>query len=250
MSESTSFDKLDQMLQEGAISEDDYHQLWNALRGESVAHKQPVIERAHERKLVKNSEKGEICGVCAGLGAYFRVDANVFRVILLITVPLLGLVTGILYFALVLLLPWDEPEHIKAFRARSHAGWLMTGAFMVLLVIPALFSLLLLPKLIEVYTQAGHEVWSSRFQATFSGRAIDSLSEYGYWVGGDLEQWILLGAIVVAFGLVLFTVYYNLCKARFRRVFVWTIFVLGTAWLLFLVVGSLYPMLSLIQPLS
>ncbi|MCL4216791.1 MAG: PspC domain-containing protein [Candidatus Hydrogenedentes bacterium] len=248
MSQSTSFDKLDQMLQEGAISEDDYHQLWNALRGESTPGKKSAAEVVSERKLTKNSQLGKICGVCAGLGAYFKVDPNVFRFILLITIPFLGLVTGILYLIFALLLPWDGPEEMKAFRVRGHAGWFMTGAFMEMLVLPALFSVLLLPKLIEVYTQAGYEVWSSRFQATFSGRAIDSLSEYGYWVGANPMHWMIGGAIIAASTLVLYGVYYNLCNARFRQFFVWTVFVSGAAWLVFMVAGSLYPLFTLVAP--
>lgn len=247
MSQLTSFDKLDQMLQEGAISEDDYHQLWNALRGESTPGKKSAAEVVSERKLTKNSQLGKICGVCAGLGSYFNVDPNVFRFVLLITIPFLGFVTGVMYLIFALLLPWDEPEEIKAFRTHGHAGWFMTGAFMVLLVIPALFSVLLLPKLIEVYTQAGYEIWSSRFQTTFPGRAIDSLSEYGYWVG-EPEARLLMAPVVAFVTLTLFAVYYNLCNARFRRCFVWTVLVSGAAWLLFMVGGSLYPLLTLVTP--
>lgn len=248
MSESTSLDKLDQMLAEGAISEEDYHQLWNAMRAEGKREEKSSVALPRERKLSKNFSQGKICGVCAGFGAYFGCDPNLIRIFLLITVPFLGVVSVGFYLSFSLLLPWDAPEEIRVFRKRGHQACFVVGTVVLLVAAPTLLSVFLLPQLANIYEAAGYDIWSSQFQSRLSGRAFDALSEYGFWLGQDMETWWFTLPILTFFAFVFFTVYYNLCNARFRRIFVWTVLVSGAAWLVFMVAGSLYPLFTLVAP--
>ncbi|GMW01688.1 MAG: hypothetical protein AMXMBFR84_28250 [Candidatus Hydrogenedentota bacterium] len=247
-SESTSIDKLNQMLSDGSITEDDYHTLWSAMRGgdKPGAARLPV-EAATSKKLAKSLDQGRIFGVCAGFASYFGVDPNVIRIFLLLTLPMLGAFTGLLYILAAILLPWDNPEQGKAFRSSGHVNAFTAVLIAVLFAIPVLFSILALPLLLNIYEDAKFTVWSSEFQGTVSGRAVDCLHTYrSYAIEKEALPFSL--AIVAIVSILLRTIYANACNARFRTGFERVVLGGGILWLLFMVVGSMLPLFRIVYP--
>ena len=238
MNEAAAFDKLDQMLADGSITEDDYHRLWNAIRAK------PGIEKVQTgrgpNRLTRKFRDGRVCGVCAGFGEYFHVDPMVIRAVFLLTFPLLGLFAGFSYILLAVMLPWDEPERAMSFRKEGKSGRFIFGLVMILVVTPTVYSLLVLPNLFTVYEGMGLRVWSSPFQNTIAGRAIDCISEYGNWWTNAIP----LACVVIAPVTALFYVFHSrLCNARFRKYFSRTLITGASAWLMFLIAGSLAPLI-------
>jgi len=65
-----------------------------------------LIKQRRERKLVRNSKKAILGGVCAGIADYFEIDPIIIRIAWFITIipPLTGF-SLLLYFLLWIILP-------------------------------------------------------------------------------------------------------------------------------------------------
>ena len=244
----SSQEKLDQMLRDGKITEEDYHRLSRAMksvRDEPNGNGATATERG---KLRKSMENGWVGGLCAGYAEYFGVDERLIRTILIIAFVLLSALGGIglalipLYFVLCALTPWDEEEKAKAFLKSGRPRLFMGAVAGLFFILPLLYSVLCLPGLKSLYSGMGIEVWSALLQSTFAGRAIDCASEYRYWLS------LNGGAVFVGLGFVtsvmlfLWIVHRSLCRERVRKYYAIAAIGLGLAWILFLVVGTLYPL--------
>ncbi len=254
----SSREKLDQMFHNGKITEQDYRRLSQVITAPSeqiTADKAMAIERG---KLCKSAKHGMIGGLCAGYAKHFNVDLLVIRTILIISCVLLSVLSSgvglalipLLYFALCLFVPWDKTEQTQSFIKSGHPRWFVFVMACLFVVLPMLYSVLIVSQLESIYSDFGIDVWSSEFQQTLAGRAIDSASEYRYWVRlADGVIFIGLGGITL-FTLFLGVVYSSLCKERLRKNYAILMVGLGCAWIVFLVAGTLYPYVSLIQTLS
>ncbi|HUT90930.1 MAG TPA: PspC domain-containing protein [Thermoguttaceae bacterium] len=250
----SSQEKLDQMLHNGSITEEDYQRLSQVMAGpsEQLAADQPSgTERGPFRK---SWEHGVIGGLCAGCAEYFGVDPLVVRIVLIVACVLLSALSGVglaliplLYFALCAFIPWDEAERAKAFLMSGHPRLFVVAVASLFVVLPLLYSFLILPGLESIYSDMGIEVWSREFQQTLPGRAIDGGSEYRNWCQLN-DGAIFLGAGIAAlFTLFLGVVYSSLCRARLRKYYAIITVALGCAWMVFLVAGTFYPLVTMME---
>ncbi len=256
-SSATSHEKLERMLADGKISQADYVRLSKAMAPSLKEGALPDSAEAKPRKVLKNWEKGQIGGICAGFGAYFGIDARIVRVIAILAFLFLlpwdglGLLLIPLYFVLCSATPWDEPEKARAFK---ESGWPKTvtiAAAVLFLILPALYSVLILPSLESTCERMGIRIWSMEFQGTLPGRAFDAASEYGSLLSQVFSSqsdhvliFFLVLAVAVISILFLGVVYSNLCKESIRRILAILVIGSGAAWFLFLLGGTLYPLLT------
>lgn len=66
-----------------------------------------------EKKLYKLEEGKVICGVCAGLAEYLKVDVNIVRIIWVVA-ALCGSLGLWVYLACALILPWKPKDVIDS----------------------------------------------------------------------------------------------------------------------------------------
>lgn len=64
------------------------------------------------KKLTRNTDRKVIFGVCSGLGDYFNVDANLFR-ILFVFLLIVGGSGLLLYVLFAVIMPVKENKEIK-----------------------------------------------------------------------------------------------------------------------------------------
>ncbi len=256
----SSQEKLDQMLHHGKITEEDYLRLSKAMAGASEQRKPEEMTVTERGKLRKNWENGLIGGLCAGYAKYFGVDERVVRTLLIVAIFLLSALGGVglalipLYFALCALVPWDEAEKAKAFMTSGRPRLFMGTVACLFFILPSLYSVLVLPRLESMYKELGLTIWSPLFQSTLAGRAIDSAHEYK----GLLRQvfssqfdhqmiFLLICVLVVLFTLFLGVIYSTLCNPRVRKYYEIVTIGLGLVWLFFIVLGTLYPLLTMTE---
>jgi len=251
----SSQDKLDQMLRDGSITEEDYRRLAQAMEAPA---EQPGADRpsgTERGPFRKRWAHGVIGGLCAGFADYFGVDPLVVRLALMVACVLLSMLNGAglalipLYFVLCALVPWDEPERAKAFFQSGHPRLFAVAVASLFVVLPLLHSRLILPGLESIYADMGIEVWSPEFQQTWAGRAIDGASEYRSWSqlhDGAIFPGAAIAALVVLF---LGVVYSSLCRTRVRKYYAVITVALGGAWTVFLVAGALYPLMTILETL-
>jgi phage shock protein PspC (stress-responsive transcriptional regulator) len=269
VSNASSQEILDQMLRDGKVSEDDYLRLSRAMSGVSNPPATPDIPFPVNSKLHKSMEEGVIGGLCAGYAQYFGVDKYIVRMILVLVFFLLTLLHGFglalvpLYFVHCVFLPWDNEEKARPLVEGKRLRSFTVAVACLFFLCPWLFSELGLLKLVKLYRNEEIPVLTQQFlQGTFAGRAIGCASVYGYAIGGDLKCQILcpdilsfeidrllLSFLAIAFAtfftLLLRLIYANLCNGKLRNYYADTVLSLGTAWILFLLVGSFSPLLTL-----
>lgn len=64
------------------------------------------------KKLYRSKKDRILFGVCGGLGSYFQIDSNLFRILFIV----LALIDGIgilLYIALIIFIPNEKGERIE-----------------------------------------------------------------------------------------------------------------------------------------
>jgi len=256
-SSATSHEKLERMLADGKISQADYVRLSKAMAPSLKEADLSDSAEAKPRKILKCWETGQIGGICAGFAAYFGIDVRIVRVIVILAFLFLlawdglGLLLIPLYFALCSATPWDEPEKARAFKESGWPKTLMISAAVLFVILPALYSMLVLPSLESACERMGIRVWSVEFQGTLPGRAFDAASEYGSLLSqvfSSPSDHVLIFFLVLAVAaisiLFLGVVYSHLCKASIRRILMVLIIGSGAAWFLFLLGGTLYPLLT------
>ena len=222
-------EKLDQMLREGKIGEEDYQRLLETMTAEPGEEAEPSEEAPPPRKLFKNWKDRQLGGVCAGLADHLGVDRTIVRiaaaVLLLVAPPAVLLAYVLMYY----LLPWDD-EAAAFGPLREGHPWRF-GFYAVLL-------LTILPCLSSAYLGA----W-----AVDTCRQLDAplsmISQITHHVGLIYQQgaWVLslIGAATA-------TIAYLLChKKSLRRVYTIAFFSCAGLWALFLVVGTVYALLAM-----
>jgi hypothetical protein len=160
-----------------------------------------------------------------------------------------GLALIPLYFAFCLLVPWDDREKSRAFAASGNVRLFVILVASLFIVLPALHAFVLLPRLESSYANMGVTVWSGEFQQTVAGRAIDAASEYRYWFQLNDGAFFVGTPIAAVFALCAGVVYSTLCRARVRKYYATTMIGVGCAWVVFLVVGALYPLVTILEPI-
>ncbi|WP_339735220.1 PspC domain-containing protein [uncultured Gimesia sp.] len=256
--EISSREKLDQMLQNGKITEEEYRRLSQVMTTPSEQIKTDNTLTCKRGKFCKSRKDGLIGGLCAGYAKHFNVDPTLVRSVLILSYALLSVLSSgiglalipILYFALCAFVPWDADEKTQSLITSGHPRFFVVTIACLFIVLPMLYSILISPQLESIYSDFEVSVWSVEFQQTLAGRAIDCVSEY--------RQWLRLsnGAIFIGLGTsVLFTlflgvVYSSLCKVRLRKYYAIIMIGLGGSWLVFLVAGTLSPLVTMMQTLS
>jgi phage shock protein PspC (stress-responsive transcriptional regulator) len=256
-SDVSSQEKLDQMLRDGSISEEDYRRLSQAMERPSEGVDDDGDAATQPRRLRKSWQHGVIGGLCAGFAGYFDLDPPAVRVLLVVTWIVLGALTGVgfvlvplLYFALCAFLPWDDHEKAKTFLRSGHPRLFVVAVAALFVVLPGLYSYLVLPRLESIYADMGIRVWTHEFQQTMSGRAIDGASEYRSWSQLNDGAVFFATAAAALFTLVLGVVYSSLCQPTLRKGYAIVTVGLGGAWVVFLVWGTLCPLVMLIETTS
>lgn len=196
-------------------------------------------------------------GICAGFAAYLGIDAWIVRGIVILAFLFLlaqnglGLLLIPLYFVLCSATPWDEPEKARAFKESGRPKTIMISAAVLFIILPALYSVLVLPQLESACERMGIRVWSVEFQGTLPGRAFDAASEYESLLSQVFSNpsdhvliFFLVLAVTVILILFLGVVYSNLCKVSIRRILMVLVIGSGAVWFLFLLGGTLYPLLA------
>ncbi len=209
------------------------------------------------RRLRKSWQHGVIGGLCAGCAGYFDLDPLAVRIVLVAAWIVLGALTGVglvlvplLYFALCAFVPWDDHEKANTFLRSGHPRLFVVAVAALFVVLPALYSYLMLPRLESIYADMGIEVWSREFQQTLPGRAVDGASAYRSWSQlNDGAVFFAAGAAAL-FTLVLGVVYSSLCRPTLRKGYAIITVGLGGAWVVFLVWGTLCPFVRLIETMS
>lgn len=254
----SSREKLDQMLHNGKITEEDYRRLSQVMTVPAEQLKADNAVATERGKFCKCREDGMIGGLSAGYAKYFNFDLTIVRTVLIISYIIFSALTSgvglvlipILYFVLCAFVPWDEDEKTQSFIMSGHPRLFVVTIACLFAILPMFYSILFLPQLESIYTDMGIKLWSSEFQQTLAGRAIDCASEYRYWL--QLSD----GAIFIGLGtcalltLFLGIVYSSLCKVSLRKYYAIIMVSLGCAWMVFLVAGTLYPFVTIIQTLS
>ncbi|MCC6489059.1 MAG: PspC domain-containing protein [Candidatus Hydrogenedentes bacterium] len=232
--ESTSQDKLARLLEDGRISDAEYEQLANAMRRHRPALGSGVTKTRD--RLCKDLERAWIAGVCAGLARHFNTDPVVPRIIAMAAVFLLGPVAAALYLIAGVIMPWDDPDAARASRADAHPLRFAVLVALFLVFLPFLYCAFVVPHVEALCERMGLEIWSSSFQGTLSGRAFDSASEYKYWP--------LTGVLTIAF---FFCVGLHLliCNQRSRKILERAVIWSSVVWLLFLLAGTLLPLIRM-----
>jgi phage shock protein PspC (stress-responsive transcriptional regulator) len=264
----TSQEILDQMLRDGKVSDDDYLRLSRAMAGVSNPPATPDTPLPVNRKLHKSMEEGVIGGLCAGYARYFGVDKYIVRMIVVLAFFLLTILYGFglalipLYFVHCAFLPWDNEEKAHPLVQGKHLRSFTVAVVCLFFLFPWLFSELGLLKLVKLYRNEEIPIYTQLFQGTFAGRAIGCASVYGYAIGGAPQYqplcpdifsfeinrlWLSLLAVafVAFFTLLLRLIYANLCTGKLRSYYVSVVLSLGAAWMLFLLIGSFSPLLTL-----
>ena len=256
--DSPSQEKLDQMLTDGKITEEDYLRLSRAMASGEPATDAAGFVAASEpaRRFLKDWERGLIGGLCAGCARYWGHDPWVARAVVLTVFLLLtvwsgiGLALALTYFLLCAFLPWDQPEPARAFLLAGRPKAFLATAMGLWFVAPAIFGMIVVPKIIPLYDDMGLETWAAAFHNSLPGRALDAAHEYVYWTRlGDFRLLFFLLAMAVT-AVMLDMVYRSLCRAAARRWFLRIILGGGALWLAFLVLGTFYPLVKMFMRIS
>lgn len=251
----SSQEKLDQLLSNGKITDAEYLKLSKALTKDEEQQPDEAKSQseAGKGKLKKNFEKGVFAGVFAGIADHYNTDVIKIRVSAVIAFFILFLFNGAallllpLYFVVAAMLPFDEQEKAVELRKKGCDKAFFIEILVFFFLIPFLYSGLLLPRLLNIYEQLGLEVWSSSFQATFYGRAIDLASEYkSYLTFSDPSViWMyIITAFLVAFAML---VYSSLCNAKMKKGIHAGILIAGIGWNIFIVAGTYFPIFTMAE---
>ena len=243
----TPQEKLDALLNAGKLSDEDYLQLSRALQGSAPPPRPQGAVGAvgvpmESTPLRRVFAEAQFNGLCAGLARRSKLDVLWVRLAVvaatLILTPFrgLGLFVPFGYLAVSGLTDWDDPERAAAFMKSGRPGLLVTAAGFFWILLPLLFSLLILPSVIEGYARAGQSVWSTSFQGTVAGRAIDCASEYRSIFRNAPLLMLCLAAASLA---ILRLVYVTTGNAAWRRGVAQLVLWGGGLWLSFLVFGCL-----------
>lgn len=233
-SDVSSQEKLDQLLHDGKITDEDYLLLSKAMSKAAPPH--PLESKADPRPLRKSRSKRWLGGVCAGIADYFRIDPIIVRIIAIILLVMALPVTLAVYLLLYFLLPWDDADAPRADGngADKKHPWLfaMIGLFLLVLL-PNMLGIFLMPRIAQVYSNLG--------------AALPVLARFPFLIAAKLHlfgfPWgILLGLFIVLIA----TLAYVSCQNRVFRAVYFSVFSLLCAFFALLVLaGCIFAILRL-----
>jgi len=119
----SSQEKLDQMLRNGRITEEDYLLLSKALAKKPGAWGEEDLEATGRRKLHKSWKHRQIGGVCGGIADYLETDPMIVRVLAIVLAFMAAPVALVVYFWMYFTLPWDDEDGDKEVERRGGAKW-------------------------------------------------------------------------------------------------------------------------------
>jgi phage shock protein PspC (stress-responsive transcriptional regulator) len=119
----SSQEKLDQMLRDGKITEEDYLLLSKALAKKPGPWDEKDLKATGRRKLHKSWKQRQIGGVCGGIADYFETDPMIVRVLAIVLAFMAAPVALVVYFWMYFTLPWDDEEADKEVERRGGAKW-------------------------------------------------------------------------------------------------------------------------------
>lgn len=244
-------ERLDRMLHDGTITEEDYLRLSRVV--DASGGTKEMQADAKVRKLTKKWDGGLVGGICAGYADYFGVDVAVVRTItVLAAILLLGVLALPLYLLGCLFVPWDDAEKARAFRESGRPKAFMVAVACLFFVFPWVYATFALPYLEAVYEDVGFAIWSASGQMTWAGRALDCASEYRGWVSRVFWTPVdhaVISLVVIALAaslvLVLGALYNCMCRECVRKWFARGVVWLGIGWCLFLFAGTMYPLIGM-----
>ena len=227
--EDSSQEKLDHMLREGTVSEDDYLSLSRAL---AAPPEPPRGARATGGGIGLRKIWGErqLGGVCAGLARYFGIDPLLVRVAVAILCLFAPATAALLYSGAYLLLPWDDVEAAKDSRNRTDALWLAVWGLTFLTLVPVALALFLGPLLASIYGNLGAQL------PIVARYAITLMDGYGRGLDhGSIPLGVFPSLAVVALAsLGCCAIHHDARRRAYRIIF----YVAAFGWTLFLCVAS------------
>jgi len=235
----SSQEKLDQLLDSGRITDEDYFRLSEALRPDPITEDVNQSRSETRRKLRKSWKNRQIEGVCGGIADYFGIDSTLVRVIAVVLLFFAFPFVLITYIALSLFLPWDDEAAASEPMRQGHPWLFAALGMLVVTIVPWAFSQFLLPRIINIFEELGAELPS------LSQIAISIGSSYRFETPWISFPWgILLSLIFVAIATLLYLVCHN---RKLRLAFNAIFFCLCISWALLIIVGSYLALWSLSQ---
>jgi phage shock protein PspC (stress-responsive transcriptional regulator) len=177
----------------------------------------------------------KIAGVCAGLARHFNIDPLVVRLIMLLSIFLLGPLVLCFYVACALMMPRSDLTGAENAQLRAQSMRFAGILFLMTVVLPCLYAAFVLPRVAWLYASSELELpTSARMAFVFA-------QHYIFWP--YLLALILL-LIVIPVGTL---VYHIACNTTFRRVYARIVLWASILWLAFLLLATALPLLDLAQ---
>lgn len=66
---------------------------------------------AHYKKLYRSRRDRKIAGICGGLGAYFKIDSNIIRLIVVVLLFVTGIFPILIAYFLAMIIIPEQPHH-------------------------------------------------------------------------------------------------------------------------------------------
>lgn len=164
----------------------------------SAANRQPELPGTPTpRRLYRSRANRSLAGVCGGLAERLGVDSALVRIPWLLSVPLTGGLTLLLYVVLVAAIPEETPSDRVARPTRRSDSWhraqnsrTLTAALILLLagLLLTMESLGLLPLRVS---EVGRRLWSLAWPLSLAGLGLGLLA----WVNRRRIPWVRLQRI-------------------------------------------------------
>ena len=229
----SSQEKLDQMLRDEIITEEDYLRLSKAMANKPLPQAEEIIqEPTDNRKLCKSWKHRQVSGVCGGVADYFGIEPLHVRLIFLIGCLVLTPAMVVVYLLMSFMLPWDDKEAAEEPQLQGHPWRFAFGGIFILTILPAVFSQFFLPDIMNIYMKFGAELPLITQIAISIGHAYQIYPPVG----------IFLSLVIVIVATLTYLVCHN---TKLRFFYTNTFFVLAVCWTLFFIVGCLFPLYSL-----
>lgn len=235
----SSQEKLDELLDSGKITDEDYLRLSKAMRPDPKSEDVESSRPETRRKLHKSWKNRQIDGVCGGIADYFGIDSTIVRIIAVVLLFFAFPFVLITYIVLSLFLPWDDEAAANEPMRQGHPWLFAAFGSLIVTIVPWAYSQFLLPRIIRIF-----EDWGAKLPS-LAQIAISIGSSYRFdtpWV--SFPWGILLSLMFVAVATLLYLVCHN---RKLRLAFSVIFFCLCIFWALLITVGSYSALWSLSQ---
>jgi phage shock protein PspC (stress-responsive transcriptional regulator) len=154
----SSIERLDTLLAEGKISEEDYETLRSAMERKEEAHSSQDPGSAGGA-LRRSSRDRVIAGVCGGIAESTGADPLVVRLLAVLLLLISGGTAVFAYLVLALVMPSSEGE--PAVRRKTALGgfpWGFAAAVLFMWLVNLVYSVYVLPRFYRFWDEAGAEL--------------------------------------------------------------------------------------------